>query len=478
MEPDEIKLLSNQDIPEAVRTRIAEQLFSSSDRAADRELEIKRLAAERTKFLWNTPVVAALAGLLTLSATFIFDRLTAKDETTHKITLEEITSKLENSEARLRQELEMTSSRTHARLEAEAKEREFQYEIVRSELTNPDKTNAERAAILLFLVRAGVLNSLNGEELRKMAEAQIERPDKSIIPRLTPSSTEDAATPPPFPELANVELALEVQQRLSELGYLDPPSEGTFNRVSTWALKSFLERNGVADDGHFGPSVAEALNTPSHPLPDLSESGTWIDKVVRYMAANDYWICRYPECKNIVYLEGADPDGTLNDNRPNWFNDTRLVFWLDNDGKLEWRAWEATTEPGVFWTDKPMNPKGVARIKFGQYAAWSVGIHLRGRAAAQEALVQVKPISVYRDLNKDYLRNNDFIDNGLFGINQHSGYDLPRDNIGSVGAGNLIGRTKEGHLEFMQLIKADPRYRAHNGYAFISTIVPADEVLN
>jgi hypothetical protein len=227
-----------------------------------------------------------------------------------------------------------------------------------------------------------------------------------------------------------------------------------------------------------GPNIAEALHTPSRPLPELPETGTWIDTVLRYMVASNYWICRYPECKNIVYLEGVDPDGTLNDDRPNWFNDIRLVFWLDKNGELEWKAWEATTEPGGYWTVNPMNPRGAARIKFGQYAAWRVGTHGGSTAGAHEALIQVKPISVHRDLNKDYIRTNDSIDTGLFGINHHWGYDLPRDDIGKAGSGTLIGRTKEGHREFMQLIKTDPRYRAYNFYDFIATILPADQVLN
>ena len=187
MNPDDIGILSNKEIPESIRAKIAEQIVGAGDREAQRALEAERLASERTKFLWNTPVVAAIAGLLTLTATFVFERLTAKDETFNTITLEQVRNELEQSEARLKQELELAASENLAKLEAEAKEREFQYEIVRSELTNSEKSNAERAAVLLFLVRAGVLSTLNEDELREMAEQQIERPDATIIPQLTPS---------------------------------------------------------------------------------------------------------------------------------------------------------------------------------------------------------------------------------------------------------------------------------------------------
>ncbi|OED50537.1 hypothetical protein AB838_01870 [Rhodobacteraceae bacterium (ex Bugula neritina AB1)] len=187
MNPDDIGILSNTEIPESIRAKIAEQIVGAGDRKAQRALEAERLASERTKFLWNTPVVAAIAGLLTLTATFVFERLTAKDETVNTITVEQVRAELKQSEARLKQELELAASENLAKLEAEAREREFQYEIVRSELTNSEKSNAERAAVLLFLVRAGVLGTLNEDELREMAEQQIERPDVTIIPQLTPS---------------------------------------------------------------------------------------------------------------------------------------------------------------------------------------------------------------------------------------------------------------------------------------------------
>ena len=72
---------------------------------------------------------------------------------------------LRASEARLWQELDQDTAETVARLEATAHEREFRYEIVRSELTNTEKTNAESAAALLFLARAGVLTTLDQEAL-------------------------------------------------------------------------------------------------------------------------------------------------------------------------------------------------------------------------------------------------------------------------------------------------------------------------
>ena len=120
---------------------------------------------------------------------------------------------------------------------------------------------------------------------------------------------------------------------------------------------------------------------------------------------------------------------------------------------------------------------GAARIAYGQYKSWSVGMHPRSSpTTAHEALVQVKDITVYRDLNEDFQRDGDKTFTGLFGINQHWGYDMPKNNIGNASAGCLVGRTKSGHREFMALVKADPRYIASRGFRFMTTVIPASDI--
>jgi hypothetical protein len=97
-----------------------------------------------------------------------------------------------------------------------------------------------------------------------------------------------------------------------------------------------------------------------------------------------------------------------------------------------------------------------------------------GRPSAHEALVQTFPVQVHRDLNKDFERIGDEIFEGLFGINQHWGFDMPKTNIGTASAGCLVGRTKAGHRAFMQICKSDPRFVASSGYRFSTTVLLAD----
>jgi hypothetical protein len=274
-------------------------------------------------------------------------------------------------------------------------------------------------------------------------------------------------------------LVKALQWRLWELGYLDPPADGVFGPVSHWALSEFCEINRLDASAGFTREIASSLLSPTVPLPTIAPTGTWFDKVVAYMKAQGYFICRHWECKNIVYLEGVDADGTLNDDAPNAFNDVRMVFSVGRDGRPQFAdaVWEATTEPGEHWTIRPMNPKGAARIAFNQYKAWSVGTHRSSSPQRHEALVQTAPVTVYRDLNQDYRRPGDQMDTGMFGVNQHWGYDLPRGDLGSASAGCLVGRTRDGHREFMALIKKDPRYKVSKGYRFVTTIMPGDKVL-
>jgi hypothetical protein len=196
-----------------------------------------------------------------------------------------------------------------------------------------------------------------------------------------------------------------------------------------------------------------------------------INKIVRYCEEQGYKLFTGDRQMNIIYVEGMDVDGNLNDDAPNQFNDVRLI--LSGEFRLLGN-WSATTEPGRWYTQNPMNRRGAARIGFGQFKSWAVGLH--GNSEPHEALVQVGEVTVYRDSNKDGLRTGDSIDRGLFGINQHWGYDLPPDNVGRASAGCLVGRTRQGHREFMSIIKSDNRYQSDRQFIFTTTVIPADKL--
>ena len=272
-------------------------------------------------------------------------------------------------------------------------------------------------------------------------------------------------------------LARQVQQRLTEAGLLEPPPDGDFGPVSHWATDEFLRKVGMTGKGSLDKTAAQALlSTTIASLFPLNATATLAGRITAGCQKQGWWITRHPECVNIVYVEGLDADGSLNDDAPNVFNDLRLLLRVNRSGNPEIvGSWEATSEPGTYFTKlKKEDPRGAARIAFGQYKSWSVGMHPRGKpSVAHEALVQVKDITVCRDLNEDFERTGDATFTGLFGINQHWGYDMPKNSIGNASAGCLVGRTKSGHREFMALVKADPRYGASRGFRFMTAVMPA-----
>jgi hypothetical protein len=269
--------------------------------------------------------------------------------------------------------------------------------------------------------------------------------------------------------VSNQALVKEIQLLLSNLGIIDPPVDGELGPITLWGLDKFKALAKLPVANTFDATTAQQLlNAKVDTFLPLKPGKDLAGKIIKHMLSKGHWIARVPNCVNIVYVEGMNTDATLNSDKPNVFNDLRIVLMINSKGVPYIKElWEATTEPGKYYTENPMNVGGAARIKFGQYRAWAVGEH----EPKHEALRQVEPIEVHRDLNKDYKRTGDKVEQGLFAINQHWGYDNPRDTVGKASAGCLVGRTKEGHKAFMKIVKSDPKYKVNNRYRFHTTII-------
>lgn len=289
---------------------------------------------------------------------------------------------------------------------------------------------------------------------------------------------------------ADPELAANIQDVLVYLKLLDPPADGKFGPISTDALLEFqvlissVRPEVLKEKGFLGIETSKALieTSPDEvPLPQIDHSlNDLASRLIQYMEQMKYQIAAGDKKYNIIYVEGMNVNGSLNNDARNEFNDCRIVIEIpdtNNRKPIIQGNWEGTTEPGTHYTLNPMNPGGAARIAFGQYKAWRIGTHFGSGAEPHEALVQEMPVSVYRDKNKDFMRTGDFLDTGKFDINQHWGFDYPHNNIRSAGAGCLVGRTRNGHRDFMALIKKDKRYQRNNSYLFLSTIIAGDDFL-
>lgn len=283
----------------------------------------------------------------------------------------------------------------------------------------------------------------------------------------------------PFPRIGSDKaLTLEIQTRLQLVGILDGPPDGQFGPVSTWALGEFLKRSlGVASATDLTSSAAKALLAPGA-LEDfpLTPGDDFAGRTVQAMLGRGDWVCRHPDCVNIVYVDGTDVDGTPNANMHNKFQDVRLIIRVGEDGTPAIAAaWDSTTEPGTFYVrTKKLDVRGAAHIVSGQYKAWSVGTHRAGSPSAHEALVQTLPVKVTRDLDENFDPTGDRTFVGLFGINQHWGYDFSREDVRTASAGCLVGRTRAGHRQFMDWCKSDPRYQVNHSYRFITSVLPPE----
>lgn len=96
--------------------------------------------------------------------------------------------------------------------------------------------------------------------------------------------------------------------------------------------------------------------------------------------------------------------------------------------------YDCTTNPGEYWLKNLLNPKGAALLVADrQYPnSWQIGTH-----KGYEALVQCRPVLVYRDADKDeFAEETSTIDTGMFGINIHRA----NENLKSL----LIGKWSAG----------------------------------
>lgn len=244
-------------------------------------------------------------------------------------------------------------------------------------------------------------------------------------------------------------------------------------------VPTFAKAVGLPAPVAITPAIAKALlqQTPKTFMP-WTFGNDLASKLVKFMLARGFFVARLPGFLTIVYIEGANADGRPNPDKPNEFNDRRIVLKRDASGRpVILHNVLATTEPGRHFTMHPMQPTGAARIAFGQYKAWRVAFHQANQSPPRkhEALVQADNITVHRDKNKDGKRTGDktFTGSG-FGINQHHAHDTSASNIGTHGAGCLVGRSRAEHQAFMALVKKDPRFAASKGYLYMTTVINGD----
>jgi len=186
-----------------------------------------------------------------------------------------------------------------------------------------------------------------------------------------------------------------------------------------------------------------------------------LSKIKNTLKAKKYKIFTRPFELNIIGLRTTS--------EPNKFDDTMILFYNDENGKTIFKEYPITTDPGTYWLNNPMNVKGTAMLKQGQYInTWSQGLHRN----SYKALVQSKPVTVYRDNDRNSTFTSDKEDTGYFGINIHKALS-DTNKVDKFSAGCQVFKKTADFNEFM---KATDEHRKRYGNAFTYTLLDAIEV--
>lgn len=192
-----------------------------------------------------------------------------------------------------------------------------------------------------------------------------------------------------------------------------------------------------------------------------------LNDIVKTLEKRGYIVYKEPYRLNLVGIRS--PQVTSE-----YFDDKIAYFYYDNNGMLIGKICPATTDPSVYYLqDNPMNPKGTAILKSGQYVdCYEIGRH-KGK---YQALVQSKPVIVIRDSDRNNLLNF-FAETqtGNFGINIHKSSSGKKDQleIGLDSAGCQVFQKPEDFLEMMRAAFAS---KSRYGNRFTYTLIDERDI--
>ena len=185
-----------------------------------------------------------------------------------------------------------------------------------------------------------------------------------------------------------------------------------------------------------------------------------LSEIIRAMESRAYTVFRSRKGHdlNIVGIRTADT-------RANTFNDWLTVFYRFHSG-WNYFAFPATTDPGTFYRTQPLNVRGTAVMKPGQYR----GAYRVGRHRGYKALQQVGPITVFRDGDRnETINTTGALDTGIHGINIHrANAHRASLEVGQWSAGCQVFQDPDHFAFFLALAE---RGREKFGNAFTYTLL-------
>lgn len=168
----------------------------------------------------------------------------------------------------------------------------------------------------------------------------------------------------------------------------------------------------------------------------------------------------------------------VNDRTANggWCDVGWAVFARSPGGPLDAALWCMTTAPGPDYLEDPEHPDGALVLPTGQHGGlWKVGVHRAGKPGARPALVQARPVRVWRDSDGD--RELDPPERltapGWFGVNGHDARPQGRPTLTRQSFGCSVWRWTEDMQHALDIVDAQ---RRANGWDTVSyTVVSEDD---
>ena len=181
---------------------------------------------------------------------------------------------------------------------------------------------------------------------------------------------------------------------------------------------------------------------------------TWFDKGVYNL--------------NIIGIRRANKNKVTNT------YDDVLVMDYNTDCGHKRNVYNITTEPGIYYMKNIIDDKGCAILVPGQYkGCFRIGLHKN----KYKALVQCKPVSVYRDNNKDDIfdLSPTSVTTGLYGINIHrSNETWTRNTIDKYSAGCQVFNNP---VEFTAFMRVCEKQKVRYGNSFTYTLLNEEDLV-
>ncbi len=151
----------------------------------------------------------------------------------------------------------------------------------------------------------------------------------------------------------------------------------------------------------------------------------------------------------------------------NKFDDIIGMAYIDGAGKECVKMWAATTDPGWYWLENPLNKKGTAILVPGQYkGVYKIDYH----NGQYEALCQRKgKVRVFRDNDRDKEHDMKYntIAKGDFGINIHRSNPYTESyQINKWSAGCQVFKRIRDFEQFMTLVSMEEKYHGNDTHTY------------